>query len=168
MVGVIVVRARGEHEIGAPLPNLADDLLPYLQVGHELPIVIVEHDVLDADPPARLLCLGAAAHRQLPTPLLLVTGIAVGDRHEADLVPECRPLRGAAARPDVTVVGVGAERDDAERLILGRGVQGGQHHNRAGRDEQGPAEHRHLHASRHDNEAACNSECGRGVGTAEA
>ena len=118
MVRMVVVGARGNHDVGFPLPYGADDLAARFERGHQLAIVVVEDLVLgDAEAARRLLRLqipapgqGAASHR-------LVAGVAVGDGEELDGVAGSGELDGRAAELDVAIVRVGADGEDAQ---LGR------------------------------------------------
>ena len=97
-----------------PLADLPDDLSAHVQIGQQLAVMVVEDDVLDADPTAGLLRLGAPPCAKLRAALLLMAGIAVGDRDEAHVMPGGRPLRGHAACVQIAVVGMRTERDDVQ------------------------------------------------------
>ena len=115
VIGVVVVRPRREHDVGVPLPDLADDLLAHVHGGHELAVVVVERFVFrDAEPPRRLLRPPRRRRGERAAAFGLVAGVAVGDGDELDLVAQRGPLGGGAAGLLVAVVGMGAEGDDAE------------------------------------------------------
>jgi hypothetical protein len=68
VIGVVIVRARREHEVGLPLADLPDDLLPDLERRQQLAVVVVEDDVVDADAAAGFDGLGAARIASWPPP----------------------------------------------------------------------------------------------------
>ena len=113
VVRVVVVGPGCQHQIGLPLADLPDDLLTHIEAGHQLAVVVVQDDVVDADAASGLDGFGAPPHGQLPAAFLVVAGIAVGDGDKAHLVAHRRPLGGDAGRPDVAVVGMRAEGDNA-------------------------------------------------------
>ena len=93
MVGMVVVRPRCQHQVGIPLANLADDLLADVERRHQLAVVVVEDDVLDADAAAGFLRFGTAPRRERATTLGLVTRVAVGDGDESHAMAEGGVLR---------------------------------------------------------------------------
>ena len=88
-----------------------------LQRRQQLAIVVVEDDVVDADATAGFDGLGAPAHGELAAALLVVAGIAVGDRDEADLGARGDPFGGDPPGADVAIVGMGPEGDDAQGFV---------------------------------------------------
>jgi len=113
---MVVVRARGDHEVGLPLADPADHLPAHGERRLQLAVVVVEHLVLgDPQPPPGLLRLGPPPLRERAAALGLVPGVAVRQRDELDRVALRGPQRGRAARVEVAVVGMGAEHDDAQR-----------------------------------------------------
>ena len=88
--------------------------------------MVVQDDVVDADAAAGFDGFGSAPHCQLSAAFLVVPRIAVGDRHEPDLVAGGSPFGGDAPRADVAIVRMRAKRDNAQRLlrVRGRGKQG--------------------------------------------
>ena len=82
--------------------------------------MVVEDDVLDADATARLLRFRAAPGGERSATLRLVTRVPVRDRHESDTMAQRRILGSNAARALVTVVRVGAERNDIELAVSAR------------------------------------------------
>jgi hypothetical protein len=67
----------------------------------------------------------------------LMARVAVGDGHELHRVPGGGKERGGARRPDVAIVGMGAERDDPNLFALGQQGRGaGQHQYQASHDPQ--------------------------------
>ena len=119
MVGVIVVGPRREHEIGIPQPNLPNDLLAHVERGDQLAVVIIEHDVLDADAAPGFLCLGSSPRSEGASAFRLMSCITVGHRHEPDAMPKRGELRGRTAGALVAVIRMGAKRDDVQ-LAIGR------------------------------------------------
>src|SRR5439155_27289941 len=86
VVGVVVVGPVGQDQVGADLADQAHDRAPVGQARLELAVVVVQHSAVDADhgrcglrlrlaPP----CEGRSSH-------LIVAGVAVGGRHEVDVV----------------------------------------------------------------------------------
>ena len=81
--------------------------------------MIVENDVArDTETPASLFRFRAAAFREGATALALVAGVAVRQRQELYLVAHRRPLDRGAARARITVVRMGTDDDDAQRIFL--------------------------------------------------
>ena len=98
VVGMVVVGTRAQHEVGIPLPDLADDLLAHLQRGQQLAVMVVKGDVFDADSAAGFRSLGSPPHRQSAAPFALVARVAVRHRDKAHLVPERGPFCGGQFR----------------------------------------------------------------------
>jgi hypothetical protein len=114
MIRVIVIRPRRQHEISVPLAYLTNDLQTHIEGRQQLAVVVVEDDILDADPPSRFLCLGAPPSGQRAAALRLMTGVAVGDGHESHAVAERGILGRRTAGALVAVVRMRPERDDVE------------------------------------------------------
>ena len=117
MVGVIIVGPRRQDEVGFPLPDLANDLLSRVQARQQLAVVIVEDDVLDPDAASRFPRFRAPPGGQRAASLRLVSRVAVGDGDEPHPVAERGVLGGDAARSLITVVRMGAKRDDVQLAI---------------------------------------------------
>ena len=83
---MIIVRTRGQHNVGVPLPDSADYLQSYVQAGQQFPVVIVKHLVLDAQPPRRFLGFQPPALGQCAAAFGLVPGVSVSYRDKLDQV----------------------------------------------------------------------------------
>ena len=90
VIRMIVVRSRRQHEVRLPEPDLPNDFFAWLERRQQLAVVIVQHDVIDADPAAGFLRFRAATRGERATALGLMPGIAIRDRDEANAVPEGR------------------------------------------------------------------------------
>ena len=86
----------------------------------QLAVVVVEHDVLDADAAAGFLRLGAAPRRERASALGLMSRVAVGDRDEPHAMAERGVLRRRAAGALIAVVGMRAKRDDVQLAVGAR------------------------------------------------
>jgi hypothetical protein len=75
MIGMVIIGPRRENEVGIHLPHLADDLFPDWQGREQLTVVIVQHDILDADAFAGFLGLGPPAIRQRAAAFGLMPGV---------------------------------------------------------------------------------------------
>ena len=95
------------------------DLLPRLEVGHQLAVVDVEDVGLDAELRVAGLDFGLAALRQRSARLREVADVAVGERHELDLVPLRGKERRRTGELQLGVIGMRAECDDPERPVRG-------------------------------------------------
>jgi hypothetical protein len=105
-------------DVRLPVADQARDGAPVLERGHELAVVDVEDLVLDAEDlgalgDLRLAPLGQRAARHCEVPHVAVRG---GD--ELHLVAGCRPQGRDAGSLQLGVVGMGAEGDDAQGLLL--------------------------------------------------
>jgi len=139
MIGVVVVRAMAQDDVGLPVADQAGDRAAVLERGHELAVVNVEHLVLDAENARAFGDFGLAALRERPAGLLEVADVAVGHGDELHLVAACGPERRHAARLELGIVGMGAEGDDAQRLtrwLSGCGLPGDERQQRDGQDRQ--------------------------------
>ena len=117
---MVVVRPRCEDEIGVPQADLPNDVLARLQRRDQLAVVIVERDVFDAGPPARLTCFLTPPRGECAPAFGLVTGVAIGDRYEPHAMTELGQLDGRAAGALVAIVGMGAEGDDVQPAVRAR------------------------------------------------
>src|SRR5258707_1261940 len=111
---MVVVRPVADADVGLPLADEARDLAPVLERHHQLAVVVVEYLGLDAEDLGRLLRFRAAAQGQWPARDAPVADVAVGDGHALELVPGRGPLGGHPGRVELAIVGMGAERDDAQ------------------------------------------------------
>ena len=87
---------------------------------HELAVVVVEDDVLDADAAAGFLRLGAAPRGERAAAFGLMTRIAVGHRDEPHAMAERGIFRRGAAGALIAVVGMRAKRDDVQLAVGAR------------------------------------------------
>jgi len=111
VVGMVVVRPRRDHHIGVPSANSADDLLPDGQVREQLAVMVIENFVFDTEAPAGLFRLSTATLCERTAADVLVTGIAVRDGYELDLMPSSGELGGQPSGTEIAIVGVSAEHD---------------------------------------------------------
>jgi hypothetical protein len=95
---MVVVRSRGQHQVGLPLAYLADDLLADIEAGHELAVVVVQDDVVDADAAAGFDGFGSTPHRQLTAAFLVVPRIPLVTATNRTLWPAAAHL--AATPPE--------------------------------------------------------------------
>ena len=109
-----------EHEVGVPLADQPGERAAVFQRRLQLAVVIVEDDALDAEHLVGLLDFGLAADGERAARLAPVADVAVGHGDEEHVMPELGPARGRAAGLNLAVVGMRAERDDAELAIGGR------------------------------------------------
>src|SRR5258708_37611691 len=93
-------------------------------------MVMVEHIVLDSQAPSGSLGFETPSLGQCAAALGLVAGVAIGDGDELDQVSQLGELSGSARRTDVAVVGMSAESDDMDLVVLG------QHDSGAGQEKQ--------------------------------
>src|SRR5206468_5838396 len=100
-------------------PDLADNLQPHVERRQQLAVVIVEHDIVDPDAPARFPGLLAPTGGQGTATLRLVTRVAVRDGDEPDVVAQRRPPGRGASGTLVAVVRMRSERDDVEPAVAG-------------------------------------------------
>jgi hypothetical protein len=124
MVGVIVVGAGAEDQVGLPFADEADQLLAILERGHELAVVIVEDFDACAEEGGGLLHFVFAAEGKWAAGFAPVADVAVGDGDEFDMVALGGPESADAAGLELAVVGVGAEADDAEFAVVGGSGEG--------------------------------------------
>ena len=123
MVGVVVVGARAEDEVGIPGADEARECAAVFEGGLEFAVVVVEHHSLDTEDAVGRVDLGFAAEGEGAAGFAPMADVAVGDGDEEDVVAERGPARGGAADLEFAVIGVGAEGDDAEFAVAG-GRQG--------------------------------------------
>ena len=83
----------------------------------ELAVVVVEHDVLDADPAARFPRLRAAPCGQRAAALGLMTGVAVRHRRRIGRGDRARRAWRRASGALIAVVRMGAESDHVELAV---------------------------------------------------
>ena len=100
-------------------------VLRFSSVGSSSPSGMSSTCVVDAEDLGRRLDLGLAALRQRLLADLPVADVAVGDRHELDVVPGLRPLDRGAAGLELGVVRVGPEDDDPQLAVVRRVGGGG-------------------------------------------
>lgn len=123
---MVVVGAVGQHQVGLPLADEADDLQAVFEGGQQFAVGDVEHFVLHAEAPPGFLGFGLAAGGEALAAQGLVALVAVGERDELDGVPTDGVKQGQPARVKVTIVGVGTDDEDADGSGLGQGAQGEQ------------------------------------------
>jgi hypothetical protein len=118
VVRVIVVGAGSQHDISAPLPDLATDLAAHFQRGQQLAVVIVQNFIFDSNPSLRFLSFRAPTFGQHPATLLVVSGVAVRNGDEFHQMPGRSVFRGQPSGLGVAVVRMSAECDDAQPGII--------------------------------------------------
>ena len=77
VVGMVVVGARRNDDVRVPFADLPDQLKPDIQAGHQLPVMVVEDQVFDAEPAAGLAGLLTPPRGQHSSALGLVAGVSV-------------------------------------------------------------------------------------------
>ena len=118
VVGVVIVGARGEDDVGLPIADQAGDGFSVFEGGHEFAVVIVEDDGFDAqDFGARFDFCGAPLGER-SAGRFEMADVAVGDGDEFDFVASRRPHGRHAPGFEFAIVGMGPERDDAELAIV--------------------------------------------------
>ena len=86
---MIVVWARRQHDVRIPLANLPDYLLAHLQRRQQLPVVIVQDFIFDAETPRRFPGLAQPPLSQGSSMQRLVPHVSVGDGHELHRMAGC-------------------------------------------------------------------------------
>ena len=148
VVGMIVVGAMADDDVGLPLADETDDFAAVLQCRLQLAVVNVEDLHGDAQHFCRRFHFGFAPQEQGPSGLPPVTNVAIGDGNELHAMPLPRPQSSGAAGSDFAIVRVCAEADDAEFAILGRHGGRGREH-RAGCECRQHAAARMSHSKFH-------------------
>jgi hypothetical protein len=115
MVGMIIIGAMTEDEIGVPFADESGDFAAVLQVRFQFAVVDVEHLGGDTEKARGLHYLRQPAFGQRTARLAPMADVAIGDGDEFHLVSFGGPHRRGAAGLDFTVVRMGAEADDTQR-----------------------------------------------------
>ena len=127
MVGMIVVGAMGDDDVGLPFADEPRDRLPVLERRLELAVVIVQDLEVVSDEPGPVLDLGLAPPGQRRAGFLPVADIAVRHGNELDVIPFRDPQGGRPGRVRFGVVRVGPDDEDPRlSLILRRRPDGGE------------------------------------------
>ena len=141
MIGMVIPRPVRQDDVGLPFADQAGDLLARLEIRHQLAVVDVEDVRLDAELLVARRDLGLAPLRQRAARLREVSDVAVGQRHQLDLVSLRGHQRCRAPELQLGIVWMRAERDDAQRAWRGRlggemlNAGSGQRENQAADDE---------------------------------
>ena len=113
VIGMIIVRAVCEHEIGPEVADFADHATPGGQVGYQLAVGDLPRDVFRPDHLARSSCLLAANIGQLVRPPFMVPRLPVGQRDDPDLMSQSAIDGG---QPTGVVLGIIRMRPEHEQL----------------------------------------------------
>ena len=126
VVGMIVVGAVGDDDVGFPFADGADDLAANIEGGDEFAVVVVENLILfDAEPFEGFLSFEVAAFGEGATAHFVMTGITVSDGQEFYDVTHLGEESGGSAHLDVAIVGVRADGEDAKFLLRREGEREG-------------------------------------------
>ena len=149
VVGVVVVGAGAEDEVGVPRADEAREGAAVFEGGLEFAVVIVEHHTLDTEEAVGRIDFGFAANREGAAGFAPVADVAVGYGDEQHVVASGGPAGGGAADLEFTIIGVRTEGDDAEFAVVrgrhgdagDRGADGGGEEEKQSeeRDERGGA-----------------------------
>src|SRR5262249_21343808 len=94
------------------------DLFAIFQCRHQLAIVIVEHLAMSPEQLVGTLHFRQTPSRQRTASHGEMADVAVGHRHQLDMMSQCRPLGGGAADLDLAIVRMGRERDDGGLAVI--------------------------------------------------
>src|SRR6185369_17326516 len=103
-----------------PLANQARQHSTVLERRKQLTVMHIQDDSLHAQNLMSLLHFVPASQRQRSARLPPMTDVAVGDRHEQDMVPLLCPHRCCAADLKLAIVRMGSKSDDAELAVIRR------------------------------------------------
>ena len=106
VVGVVIVRPVGEHEVGFDLTNELDHVVAVVDRGFEFALRIVEGDVLRTDDRGGRVGLRTTSSSERRAALFVVAGLAVGHADVRHLVAALAVLRGRPTETNLAVVEV--------------------------------------------------------------
>src|SRR5437867_6572031 len=118
MVGMIIIGPMAEHDVGFPLPNEAGKHAAIFEGGKQFAVMNVENDALHAENLVRSLHFVAPAQGQGAAGFAPMADIAIGHRHEQDMMAFFRPHGSCATYLKFAVIRMRPETDDAEFAVV--------------------------------------------------
>ena len=117
MVGVVIVRARAEDDVGLPIADQSNDRATVFERRRQLAVGIVH----DLDRRSQVFEASSTSLRRCKRPASLapMADVAIGDRDERMQMALRGPHRPSPADRKFAIVGMRAEGDDAQLAVAG-------------------------------------------------
>jgi hypothetical protein len=114
MIGMIVIRAMAENDVGLPFADQPRKSAAVLDSREKLTIVNIEDLGGDAKDLGATLDFRRTTQRELSSAHGKMADIAIGRRHELDVVARRGPLGGNTARLEFAVIRMGSKCNNSE------------------------------------------------------